>query len=131
MDHFASSRKITVNPAEGVEPRKRDDDEKAQILAEFEEAQTAESESFAQIGAERDAMKETRPTEREEAFKDMDEERGAYKDTMQKLVSEERHQYREMIDGRTEKQGILLELIRQDKADVNALKSAIEGAENA
>jgi len=50
-------------------------------------------------------MKDTRQTEREEAFKDMDEERGSYKDTMGKLVSEDRQQYREMIDGRTEKQG--------------------------
>lgn len=76
-------------------------------------------------------MKETRQTEREEAFKDMDEERGSYKDTVGKLVSEERHHYREMIDGRTERQGALLELIRQDKADVNALRTAIEHAEAA
>lgn len=71
-------------------------------------------------------MKETRQAERDEAFKDMEEKRGDYKTGMTKLVFEDRNQYREMIDSRTEKQGALIELIRQDKADVNALKTAIE-----
>lgn len=38
LDHFASSRKITVDPGEGTEARKRGDDEKGSILAEFQEA---------------------------------------------------------------------------------------------
>lgn len=71
-------------------------------------------------------MKETRQAERDEAFKDMDDFRGSYKQDMNKLIYEERNQYRDMIDSRMEKQLALVELIRQDKADVNALKTAIE-----
>jgi len=71
-------------------------------------------------------MKETRQAERDEAFKDMDENRTGYKGDMNKLILEERNQYRDMIDSRNEKQGALVELIRQDKADVNTLKTAIE-----
>lgn len=71
-------------------------------------------------------MKETRQAERDEAFKDMDDARGGYKGDMNKLIYEDRNQYRDMIDSRNEKQGALVDLIRQDKADVNALKTAIE-----
>ena len=71
-------------------------------------------------------MKETRQAEREEAFKDMDDSRVGYKGDMNKLIFEERNQYRDMIDSRNEKQGALVELIRLEKADVNQLKTAIE-----
>lgn len=89
---------------------------------------TAESESFQAIADERDKMKEDRPGEREEAFKDMDEGRGSYKEGMNKLIYEDRKSYREMIDSRNEKQRELVEMIK-DKADVNALKDCIEKAE--
>ena len=46
LDHFASSRKIISDASEGKEPRKRDDEEKEQILEDFNSEQTAESESF-------------------------------------------------------------------------------------
>lgn len=126
LDHFASSRKIIGDTSNGKEPRKRSDEEKEQILEDFNSEQTAESESFQQIANEREQMKETRQAEREEAFKDMDDSRGGYKSDMNKLIYEERNQYRDMIDSRNEKQGALVELIKQDKADVNALKTAIE-----
>jgi len=74
-------------------------------------------------------MKEQRPTEREEAFKDMDEGRGSYKTGMNKLILEDRSKYREMIDSRNAKQLELVEMIK-DKADVNALKNSIEAAES-
>lgn len=48
-------------------------------------------------------MKETRQAEREEAFKDMEGGRSAYKTEMNKLIFEERSHYREMIDSRNEK----------------------------
>ena len=73
-------------------------------------------------------MKETRQAEREEAFKDMDENRGSYKTDMNKLIYEDRSKYREMIDSRTQKQTELIDLIK-DKADVTALKNLIEAAE--
>ena len=129
LDHFASSRKIIEETADDQETRKRSDEEKEQILEDFNSEQTAESESFQQIGNEREQMKETRQAEREEAFKDMDEQRGGYKGDMNKLIYEERNQYRDMIDSRNEKQGALVELLRQDKADVNGIKTAIEAAE--
>lgn len=56
----------------------------------------------------------------------MDEFRATYKEAMNELISGQRTGYREMIEGRKEKEGALLELVRQDKADVNGLKTAIE-----
>ena len=41
----------------------------------------------------------------------------------------ERNQYREMIEGRKDKELALLDMIRQDKADPNALKALIDQAE--
>ena len=73
-------------------------------------------------------MKETRQAEREEAFKDMEDNRGSYKQGMNKLIMEDRSKYRDMIDSRNAKQSELVEMIK-DKADVNALKDAIERAE--
>jgi len=46
LGHFSSSRKIIANSSEGQEPRKRSDEEKQQILEDFNSEQTAESESF-------------------------------------------------------------------------------------
>lgn len=60
----------------------------------------------------------------------MDEHRGSYKQGMNKLIYEDRSKYREMIDSRNEKQRELVDMIK-DKADVNALKNAIEAAETA
>ena len=42
----------------------------------------------------------------------------------------ERNQYREMIEGRKDKELALLDMIRQDKADPNALKALIDQAED-
>lgn len=45
-------------------------------------------------------MKETRGTERDEAFKDVEDERGKLKEDLNKIVFEDRAGYREMIDAR-------------------------------
>jgi len=45
------------------------------------------------------------------------------------LIHQDRTKYRDMIDGRKEKENALLELIRKDKADPNEVKAAIEAAE--
>lgn len=90
---------------------------------------TAESDSFSQISQEREKMKEERQKEREEAFMDMDEFRGNYKTEMQSLITEDREKYRGMIDGRKEKETMLLDLIRSDKAEIAALTAAIEAAQ--
>jgi len=74
-------------------------------------------------------MKEQRQTEREEAFKDVDDEREKLKDGLKKLIFEDRAKYRDLIEGRKDKEVALLELIRQDKSDPNAVKTAIEQAE--
>lgn len=74
-------------------------------------------------------MKESRQTEREEAFKDVDDERDNLKAGLKKLIFEDRAQYRDMIEGRKDKEVALLELVRQDKVDPNALRTAIEQAE--
>lgn len=74
-------------------------------------------------------MKEERQKEREEAFMDMDEFRGNYKTEMQSLITEDREKYRGMIDGRKEKETMLLDLIRSDKAEIAALTAAIEAAQ--
>ena len=74
-------------------------------------------------------MKEGRPKEREEAFKDMDDFRNNYKTEMQSLITSDREKYRGMIDGRKEKETHLLDLIRSDKADITALNAAIEAAQ--
>lgn len=42
----------------------------------------------------------------------------------------ERNQYREMIEGRKDKELALLDMIRQDKADPNSLKALIDQAED-
>lgn len=42
----------------------------------------------------------------------------------------ERNQYRDMIEGRKDKELALLDMIRQDKADPNALKALIDQAED-
>lgn len=39
---------------------------------------------------------------------------------------DDRNKYRDMIEGRKAKESALLDLIGQDKADIGALKSAIE-----
>ena len=70
LDHFASSRRI-VQSSEAA--RKRDDEEKQKILADFESEMTADSERFSAISEEREKLKESRQTEREEAFKDISE----------------------------------------------------------
>lgn len=59
----------------------------------------------------------------------MDESRTSYKGDMSKLIYEDRSKYREMIDSRKQEQNVLVDLIRQEKADVNALKDAIASAE--
>jgi hypothetical protein len=58
----------------------------------------------------------------------MEEARALYKSGMEKTY-EARNKYRGLIDGRKEKETALLELIRQDKADVNVLKALIETAQ--
>lgn len=98
-------------------------------MDEFSSEMTAESESFAQIAEDREKMKDERQKEREEAFKDMDEFRSNYKTEMQALISEDREKYRGMIDGRKEKETLLLDLIRSEKADIAALTAAIEAAQ--
>jgi len=42
---------------------------------------------------------------------------------------EDRNKYREGIEGRKAKENALLDLLAQDKADVTALKNAIDAAE--
>lgn len=74
-------------------------------------------------------MKEGRAAERDVAFKDLDEARASYKEGMTELVMGERTKYRDMIEARKDKEISLLELSRQEKPDVNALKGAIEQAE--
>jgi hypothetical protein len=86
---------------------------------------TAESEEFLGISEEREKLKESRQTEREEAFKDMDDFRNEYKETMTSLMTDDREKYRGMIDGRKLKESELLDLVRSEKADVTALKTAI------
>lgn len=73
-------------------------------------------------------MKEERQKEREESFKDMDDFRNNYKTDLQTLITTDREKYRGMIDGRKEKETVLLDLIRSDKADIAALTAAIEAA---
>jgi len=48
---------------------------------------------------------------------------------MTELVNGDRNKYRTMIEARKEKEIALLDMIAQEKADVNALKTAIEQAE--
>ena len=75
-------------------------------------------------------MKERRQQEREEAFKDIEKNRLNYKEDLKQVVMKERNQYREMIEGRKDKELALLDMIRQDKADPNALKALIDQAED-
>lgn len=89
---------------------------------------TAETDKFLGISEAREKLKEERPTEREEAFKDMDDFRNEYKEALLSLITKERENYRGMIDSRKLKEGELLELVKSEKADVAALKAAIEGA---
>ena len=104
LEHFSSARKI-VETLDGKEKaRKRDDEEKSKILEDFESARTAETEAFDQIAAEREAMKETRQSEREEAFKDTDGARDEYKVEVASLM-DDRNKYRDMIEGRKIKEG--------------------------
>ena len=79
LDHFASSRKIIQSAQEA---RKRPDEEKEKIQAEFESAMTAETDEFLGISEAREKLKEERPTEREQAFKDMDDFRNEYKEAL-------------------------------------------------
>lgn len=72
-------------------------------------------------------MKETRPQEREEAFKDTEASRESHKATLATTM-EARNKYRESIEARKAREAALLDLISQEKADVNALKNAIEAA---
>ena len=75
-------------------------------------------------------MKERRQQEREEAFKDIEKNRLNYKEDLKQVVMKERNQYREMIEGRKDKELALLDMIRQDKADPNALKALIDQSED-
>lgn len=97
----------------------RSEDEKSKILSEFNDASTAETELFQQIAEDREKMKDSRQTEREEAFKDVEDERGELKEKLNKLIMEDRAGYRDMIEARKAKEETLLELIRQDKSDPN------------
>ena len=128
MAHFGSARRI-VQGAEGAgAARKRSDSEKQAILAEFEASTTAESEAFSKITEEREKMKEKRPAERATAFQDTDAAREQYKAAVIATM-EERNKYRDGIDARKAKESALLDLIGQEKADVAALKTAIDAAE--
>lgn len=49
------------------------------MVSDFESARTAETESFTKIAEEREEMKVSRDTEKEAAFKDLDESRDGYK----------------------------------------------------
>lgn len=110
LEHFSSARKIVETLDGKAKARKRDDEEKAKILEDFESARTAETEAFGQIAAEREAMKETRQSEREEAFKDTDGARDEYKVEVTSLM-DDRNKYRDMIEGRKIKEGQMLDLI--------------------
>lgn len=130
LEHFSSSRKIAVSPPAGAQPRERNTSEKEKILQDFNSEMTAESESFQQISDEREKLKEMRQAERDEAFKDMDESRDQFKTVVNEIM-DDRNKYRDMIENRKEKEVALLELIKQDKADINAVKTAIQQAEEA
>ena len=137
LEHFASSRKITIE-AVSKEPRKRSDEQKAEIQQVFDEKVSAEKETFTKISEDREQAKEKRADERELAFKDMDDGRSGYKDDLRQLILEERNGYRDKIDTRKQKESDLVEQIKQDKdkdtmprPDVAGLKAAIEAAEEA
>ena len=68
LEHFASDRKIVIEPKSQESLRQRDENEKQQILDDMASAKTQESDQFAEISAQRDKMKEDRQTEREQAF---------------------------------------------------------------
>jgi hypothetical protein len=125
LEHFDSDRKIVETLGPKGQARKRDDTEKAKIHEDFESARTAETENFNQIAQEREQMKDSRQKVREEAFKDTDGARDGYKQSLTATM-EGRNKYRDMIESRKAKESALLDLIGQDKADVGALKSAIE-----
>lgn len=72
-------------------------------------------------------MKASRNSERQEAFKDTDGARSDYKVEVASVM-EDRNKYRDMIEGRKIKEGQMLDLIGQDKADVATLKTTIEQA---
>lgn len=129
LEHFASSRKIIVTPRSQKDAYMRSEDEKAKILESFSDAMTAETSEFQKISEEREKMKESRQTEREEAFKDVEDERDGLKENLKKIIYEDRAGYRDMIEARKDKEIALLELVRLDKSDPNMVKTAIEQAE--
>ena len=55
----------------------------------------------------------------------MDETRGTYKTEVEGIMTK-RNDYRDKIEGRHEKMGVLSELLKQEKADIAALKTAVE-----
>lgn len=64
--------------------------------------------------------------------------REEYKDNLKTIVLGERNGYRDKIEARKDKESAMIELFKQDKdkdtmprADINALKAAIEAAEEA
>lgn len=71
-----------------------------------------ESEKFQEMSSQREKMKERRQQEREEAFKDIEKYRTNYKDDLKQVVMKERNLYREMIEGRKDKEIALLDMIR-------------------
>ena len=73
-------------------------------------------------------MKEKRPSERSTAFHDNETAREQYKASVTSTM-EQRNKYREGIEARKAKESALLDLIGQEKADVTALKTAIDAAE--
>lgn len=126
--HFSSDRKTVIDAGGAAkQPRKRSDSEKASMRQDFEAAKAAETLAFSQIASAREQMKETRPQHREESFKGSEQARESYKTTLESSM-EDRNKYREGIETRKAKEGALLDLVSQEKADVASLLAAIDAA---
>ena len=127
LQHFQSDRKIVQSLPKDHQPRKRSDSEKKRMHDEFESTRASESESIKANTHHRDQQKAKRQHEREEAFKDIETAREEFKTNLSSTM-EQRNKYRDGIDARKAKENALLDLIAGEKADINALKNAIEAA---
>lgn len=118
MNHFKAERLIAIDSCDSI--RKRGEEEKQEIL-DSKAAKREDEKLFQdQVLADREAEKEAREKFKKEAIVAVASDRTSYKDKLGENI-EARNKYREKIILRNEKMRLLMDILGQDKIDLNAL----------
>lgn len=131
LNHFKADRLIRViceDPDKNG--RKRSESEKAKIHEECQKQREEEKEIYDKLNEDRDTHKQNREVFKEKVLGVVNEGRNSYKEQLAEAINK-RNGYREMIMNRKAMEKALVDLLAQEKIDLNALQGAIDAASEA